>query len=143
MEADVSGRAPGAEAVAVLRKQSALFDEQIGLARNERFRNRIKAVRDMALSAAVLGLLAGAGMVLWSAHRASGLVVEAFQTPPDMAEAGLDGSVVAARLLDRLSAHAGGHRQRAGGGDLRQQLGRRPGRGGASDRACRRARCGG
>lgn len=108
MEADVSGSPPGAEAVAVLRKQSALFDEQIGLARNERFRNRIKAIRDMALSAAVLVLVGGAGVLLWNAHQASGLVVEAFRTPPDMAAEGLDGSVVAARLLDRLSGMQAG-----------------------------------
>lgn len=108
MEANVSGQAPGAEAVAVLRKQSALFDEQIGLARNERFRNRIKAIRDMALSVVVLGLIGGLGVLLWNAHQASGLVVEAFQTPPDMAADGLDGSVLAARLLDRLSAMQAG-----------------------------------
>ncbi len=108
MEADVSGRAPGDEALAVLRRQSALFDEQIGLARNERFRNRIKAVRDMALSAVVLGLVVGLGVVLWNAHRAEGLVVEAFATPPEMAATGLDGSVLAARLLDRLSAMQAG-----------------------------------
>jgi tetratricopeptide (TPR) repeat protein len=46
------------------------------------------------------GIVAGA---VWSAHDANGLVIEAFQVPPDLAARGLSGQVVASRLLDKVS----------------------------------------
>ena len=104
MDAEASGKAPMAEASGLLRRQSRLIDEQIGLARNERFRNRIKAIRDLALSAGVLTLIGAASLTLWNARNASGLVVEALTTPPAMVAQGMDGTVLAGRLLDRLSA---------------------------------------
>ena len=103
MEASAKGDA-SADTRAVLRGQAALFNEQIGLARNERFRNRIKAVRDLALSIAVLALIGGAGAALWTARQATGLVVEPLTVPPDFAAQGMNGTVLAGRLLDRLSA---------------------------------------
>jgi len=39
----------------------------------------------------------------WEAHQAHGLVLEAFSVPPDVAQRGLTGRVVASKLLDRLS----------------------------------------
>jgi len=118
MEIAASGQTPADAAMAVLhanaalmhdqagltREQISLSREQIGLARNERFRNRIRAVRDMMLVLTILAVVGGAGSVVWSAHRSSGLVVEPFETPPGMAAGGVDGTVVASRLLDRLSA---------------------------------------
>lgn len=92
----------GAEARAVLRGQSALFAEQIGLARNERFRNRIKAVRDIATGVAALILVAGMVLMVWDAKQASGLVIHPIATPPDLAERGLTSSAIASQLLDRL-----------------------------------------
>ena len=80
MEAAASGQAPGEAALEVLRANAALIREQIGLARNERFRNRIKAMRDITLAVAVLLMLVGAIAFVWSARQASGLVIQPFST---------------------------------------------------------------
>ncbi len=57
------------------------------------------------LSLALIFLIVAAVVVgtIWSAHEASGLVIEAFQVPPDLAGRGLSGQVVASRLLDKVS----------------------------------------
>lgn len=88
----------------VLTRNARLLEEQIGLARNERFRARIKAVRDLSIVLLVVVLIGGAGAWILSAKQARGLVVEPLRTPPEFAAQGLDGPVLAARLLDRLSA---------------------------------------
>jgi len=51
-----------------------------------------------------LAIVFGLGAMVWSAHEDHGLVVEAFSVPPDLAQRGLTGQVVAAQLLDKLSA---------------------------------------
>ena len=102
MAAEASGKAPTGEASALLRRQAVLIDEQIGLARNERFRNRIRSVRDAAIAAMVVALVVAAGAVVWSASRASGLVIQLFTVPPELVEDGLDGRAVAALFQDEL-----------------------------------------
>ena len=102
MEAEASGKAPTGEAAALLRRQSILIDEQIGLARNERFRNRIRSVRDMAIAALVVALIGVVGTAVWSAARTTGLVIQPFSVPPELAEEGLDGRAVAALVQDEL-----------------------------------------
>jgi tetratricopeptide (TPR) repeat protein len=102
MEAEASGRAPTGEASALLRRQSLLIDEQIGLARNERFRNRIRSVRDIAIAAMVVALLLAVGTVVWSASRTTGLVIQPFSVPPELVEDGLDGRAAAALFQDEL-----------------------------------------
>jgi tetratricopeptide (TPR) repeat protein len=103
MAAEASGKAPTGEASALLRRQAVLIDEQIGLARNERFRNRIKAVRDTALAFVVLLLAAGVLGFVWNARQASGLVIQPLSTPPDLTQRGLDSRAVSSQLLDRLN----------------------------------------
>lgn len=88
----------------VLTRNARLLDEQIGLARNERFRARIKAVRDLAIAAAVVLLLLTVGAMVWSARQANEVVLQAFVVPPDMADQGLTGEAVAGELLDRMAA---------------------------------------
>ena len=109
MEAEASGIAPTGEASALLRRQAVLIDEQInlsreqiGLARNERFRNRIRSIRDIAIAAVVVALLLAAGTVVWSASRTTGLVIQPFSVPPELVEDGLDGRAVAALFQDEL-----------------------------------------
>lgn len=86
----------------VLTRNARLLDEQIGLARNERFRARIKAVRDLSIAAVVILLLAAVGAMVWSARQANEVVLQAFVIPPDMAAQGLTGEAVAGELLDRM-----------------------------------------
>ncbi|MFO0532279.1 hypothetical protein [Brevundimonas sp.] len=109
MEIEASGESPTGEASALLRRHSALIDEQIGLARkqfilasNEIFRNRIRSIRDIAIAAMVVALVVAAGAVVWSASRTTGLVIQPFTVPPELVEDGLDGRAVAALFQDEL-----------------------------------------
>ena len=80
----------------LLRRHTHLIDAQIA---SERMGFALK------LLTALLGLaiaMALASMV-WSASQERGLVIEPFSVPPDFAERGVTGQVVASRLLDRLS----------------------------------------
>jgi len=50
--------------------------------------------------AVIVGILSA----LWSAAHDSGLVIEAFSVPSDLAARGLTGQVVASQMLDKLAA---------------------------------------
>jgi len=109
------------EARALIEKQSRLIDAQETLARAD-LRHRgwqIIGERVGALIKALTALvgiliLLGVGSFLWSASRASGMVVDAFTVPPAMAQQGLTGTVVATQLLDKVAAlEAGAQSARA------------------------------
>ncbi len=57
----------------------------------------------------LLGILSGLAVVsflaalAWNAHEDHGVAIEAFSVPPDLAQRGLTGQVVASQVLDRLS----------------------------------------
>jgi len=55
---------------------------------------------------AIVGLAVASGIALmvWDASRSSGLLIEPFSVPPELAARGLTGEVVAARFLDKLQA---------------------------------------
>ena len=101
----------GAEARALLEKQARLIDSQEMLARAD-LRHRGWQIISERVSAALKGLtalaglllLAGLGAFLWSAQRASGIVVDAFSVPPELERRGITGAVVATQLLDKMSA---------------------------------------
>ena len=102
------------EATAFLRDQRRLInlqtehlheqrELQTSRLRLGRWKDRISlALQTMT---AVVGLAAaGAVAVLaWQAHEDHGLTLAAFSVPPDLAQRGLTGQVVAARVLDRLA----------------------------------------
>ena len=124
----------------VLRKHARLLDQQIALAGNERFRNRIKAARDLSIAIAVTLLILGGISVVWDASHARGVVVEPFSVPPELAAQGLTGQAAAARMLDHVAtldastrgeALAGLGVRSATAGDLRVEI---------PKRACRSAR---
>lgn len=97
MKAVNSGGNPDGPAAALLVNQNALVRSQI----EELRLKKMSRVGIMVLTAAVLlGLIAMA----WQASRSTALIVEPFQVPPALAQRGLTGEVVAARLLDRLSS---------------------------------------
>src|SRR5215469_14538997 len=54
----------------------------------------------IVVGVAVVGFL---GAMAWNAHQDHGVAIEAFSVPPDLAQKGLTGQVVASELLDRLS----------------------------------------
>jgi tetratricopeptide (TPR) repeat protein len=67
-----------------------------------RFRDRMMAL--LQVMTAAVGLLVAVGVVwmAWSASQERGLVIEPFSVPPDLAQKGLTGQVVASMLLDKL-----------------------------------------
>jgi tetratricopeptide (TPR) repeat protein len=50
-----------------------------------------------------IGFAAAITFVIWDAAHSDGLVIEAFSVPPDLAQRGMTGQVVAAEFLDHLS----------------------------------------
>jgi tetratricopeptide (TPR) repeat protein len=63
-----------------------------------------KLLLELAVAAVITIAAIVLGAAVWSAATDSGLVVESFAVPPDLAQRGLTGDVVASRLLDKLAA---------------------------------------
>jgi tetratricopeptide (TPR) repeat protein len=55
----------------------------------------------LAIGFFVLGAF---GLLVWNAANSTGLLIQSFSVPPDLAKDGLTGDAVAAKLLDRLAA---------------------------------------
>ncbi len=123
-------RASGEATEKLLASHDKLTLAQLDLARNELFRGRFRAARDVALALLAAGLVVAIG--LWVARAASSkaIVVEAFSVPSELAQRGLTGEVVAQRFLDQLlyvQAHADSVRAPASfanawSGDLKVQI---------------------
>ena len=64
---------------------------------------RLGVLLRLATLAVGLVLAAGVGLLVWDAAHSKGLIIEPFSVPPDMANRGVTGQVVAAQLLDRLA----------------------------------------
>ena len=97
MEAIASGRPPQDTVLDLIRNQNRLIGWQI-LKERAGFGLRV-------LTGLVGFVLAAAlGSLVWSASQERGLVIEPFSVPPEFAERGVTGQVVASRLLDRLGS---------------------------------------
>jgi len=70
----------------------------------QQFNDRMRGVLQLLGVIVVLAILAAIGLMLWNVSRADGLVIQSFSVPPDFAARGLTGDVIAAKILDRLSA---------------------------------------
>jgi tetratricopeptide (TPR) repeat protein len=97
MEADARGEAPGALAREVLRRQARLIGWEIA---DRRAAFGLK----LLLGAAGLAVAALIAWACWDASRASGIVVEPFDTSPGLAAQGFTGEATAHELVSRLSA---------------------------------------
>jgi hypothetical protein len=92
---------------ALVRLQIKHFEEErvlaIAAAKRKRYAERIR--NGLATFAAcVVGIVALAFVVMvWNAYDDRGLVVEAFSVPPDFAQKGITGKVVAAEVLDQVN----------------------------------------
>jgi tetratricopeptide (TPR) repeat protein len=113
VHAALSGASP--EARDYLRKQSILADLQIDTLRKQdefetshlrwrRFNDQMKGAMQIMLVAVGALIVISIGAVVWSAAHDDGVVIEAFNVPPDMQARGISGSVVSSMLLDRLTA---------------------------------------
>jgi tetratricopeptide (TPR) repeat protein len=68
-----------------------------------RFSDRVKAALQVMTALLGLAVVLGVGAMAWNAHEDHGVAIEAFSVPPDLAQRGLTGQVVASQLLDRLA----------------------------------------
>jgi len=64
----------------------------------------MKVAFEIIVAVIIAAVLGFALMEVWDALHDTGLVIEAFQVPADMAGRGLNGQVVASKVLDKLSA---------------------------------------
>ncbi|MEJ0028185.1 MAG: hypothetical protein WDN01_19325 [Rhizomicrobium sp.] len=64
----------------------------------------LKLAFEFVVALIVIVIGAAVGAALWTAAHDKGLVIEAFSVPPDLADRGLTGEVVAGKVLDRLTA---------------------------------------
>jgi hypothetical protein len=104
-----------AEAAAFLRDQRHLINLQAEHLHEQRELQlahlRVRRWKDrMSLSLQVLAVFAGAILVVafagmaWHAREDHGLLIDAFEVPPELAADGVSGSVVAQRFLDKFNA---------------------------------------
>ncbi|HEX4097868.1 MAG TPA: hypothetical protein VHX64_14165 [Caulobacteraceae bacterium] len=69
-----------------------------------RFSDRMKALLQIMTAVVGLAVAVAIGGLAWSAAQERGLVIQSFSVPPDLAQKGLTGQVVASMLLDKLDA---------------------------------------
>ena len=72
--------------------------------RLRRFSDWAKAAFEASVGLLALAVVCALAVMIWNAVHANGLVVESFKGPPNLAEKGLSGDVVASQLLDRFAA---------------------------------------
>jgi tetratricopeptide (TPR) repeat protein len=104
------------EADAFLREQRALVDDQRHYVR-ERYKQLVEQVEEtwlrvwalrltvlLRIATAFVGVVIAAGFafMVWGASQSNGLLIEPFSVPPDLAQHGMTGEVVAAKFLDQL-----------------------------------------
>lgn len=112
----VAGTDPSiaADASEFLRKQSRYLELQMEDLHEQRdltlshlkwrrFNDWMRAAWQASLAIAAVSAVLIVAIAMWSAHEAGGLVVQAFKTPPEFAAKGLDGALLAQRLLDKLN----------------------------------------
>ena len=101
----------------VLLKQGALIDiqkhhlteqfkqlaEQLKQLRLNIWQQRMGVLLRIATGFVGLAVAAGLALMIWNESQSSGLLIEPFSVPPDLAQRGMTGQVVAAKLLDHLS----------------------------------------
>jgi hypothetical protein len=97
-----SGSAGTGAAQLLLEKQARLIDADLVHRRWQIATERAAAAFKAVLALGGLALLLAAGLFIWSARQANGLVLDPFEVPPEMAARGLSGPVVAGQMLDHL-----------------------------------------
>lgn len=96
-----------------LAKQRALvelqvkhFDEErclsIAAAKRKRYADRIRNALATIVAIFAAGALVGIAVMIFDATHDHGLVVEAFSVPPDFADRGLTGRILASELLEQI-----------------------------------------
>ncbi len=102
-------------AAAFLEKQSRLADLQIENLQKQdefelshlrwrRFSDQMKGALQIVLVLAGVAVLIACGAAVWNASRAEGLVVDTVSVPPEFAQAGMSGEVIADDLTNKIAA---------------------------------------
>jgi tetratricopeptide (TPR) repeat protein len=68
-----------------------------------RWKDRVTLALQLLTAFVGVILAAALGVMAWQAHRDHGVAIAAFSVPPDLAQRGVTGQVMASELLDRLS----------------------------------------
>src|SRR5258706_2575652 len=96
------------DVAAFLRDQRSLIDiqkhhllKQFSLTLWEK---RVGVLLRFATAFIGLAVAAGAAWLIWNAAHSNDLVIDAFQAPPELADRGLSGAVLAAKLSDKIAA---------------------------------------
>ncbi len=91
-----------------LVKEDAALDTEIALnishLRYRRFSDMARVALEAAAFLVALLLISGLATMVWSASQDHDLIVDAFSVPPDLAQSGMTGTVLANRVLDRFGA---------------------------------------
>ncbi|HWA29564.1 MAG TPA: hypothetical protein VG867_00620 [Rhizomicrobium sp.] len=95
--------ADSATATDFLRAKTELLRAQVRQIHVGHFREWLYASAEIVLGLLILLIFAGVASAIWSAAHDNGLVIESFSVPPDFAQRGLNGQVVANQILDRLT----------------------------------------
>ena len=103
MAAAASGRPLPEAARAVLEKHAALIDIQCHHEREEIAFVRVQRITRWLILGAVAALLLGICALVRSAATGHALVVEPFNVPPALAQAGINGEVMATRVMDQIA----------------------------------------
>lgn len=103
MAAAASGKPLPEAARAVLEKHAALIDIQCRHEREEIAYVRVQRITRWLILGAIATLLLGIAALVRSAATGHALVVEPFNVPPSLAQAGLSGEVMATRVMDQIA----------------------------------------
>jgi tetratricopeptide (TPR) repeat protein len=83
-----------------LHEQARHLREQLGL---KLWELRMGVFLRLATLIVGLAVATGAGLMVWDAAHSKSLLIEPFSVPPDMAQRGLTGEVIATQMLDKLA----------------------------------------
>jgi tetratricopeptide (TPR) repeat protein len=103
MHALATGGGNGAIARAVLEKHARLIDIQCRREREELENVRVQRIMRWLMLLAIAGLIAAIVAGIYAAVRTEALVVEPFEVPPALSQAGLGGQVMATRVMDKIA----------------------------------------
>ncbi len=98
-----AGAPSDSPAALLLVKHGGLIDEQRRLISVQIAGERMGVALKVLTGLVGLVIALALGSMVWSASQERGLVIEPFSVPPDFAQRGVTGQVIASRLLDRLS----------------------------------------
>jgi tetratricopeptide (TPR) repeat protein len=95
------------EQTRLIRLQVKHYDQErrlaIGAAKRKRFGDRLRNLLVVLVCLGAVGAIVGLAAMAWGAAHDKSLVVDAFSVPPDFAQRGLTGQVVARQILDKLT----------------------------------------